>query len=154
MKKEIQKEIISWYELEQYSAMLAERINFSNSSKYNAIVAITRGGLFVAGLLSHLLDIKNIETIGVQYYTGIAKTKDEPEMIKALNKGSIVNKNVLVVDDLVDSGKTMKFVCDYINSITTCNLHTAVLFKKPTSKFDPDYYIRITDKWLVFPYEK
>jgi len=152
MNKEIQKEYITWYEIEQYSKMLAERIEYDNV-KYDTILAITRGGLFVAGLLSHLLDIKIIETVGVQYYTGIAKTKNEPEMIKNLSKNSIINKNVLLVDDLVDSGKTMKFVSDYINNITTCNSHTAVLFKKPVSKFEPNYYIRITDKWLVFPYE-
>jgi len=149
----IEKEFISWYELEQYSKMLAERIEYIDEFKYDTIIAITRGGLFVAGLLSHLLNVKRIETIGIEYYTGIGKTRKDPKLIKNPMIDYIKDQNVLIVDDLVDSGNTMDYVLGCIENSGAKNLKTAVLFKKPISKLEPDYYIRITDKWLVFPYE-
>jgi len=55
-----------------------------------------------------------------------------------------VGENILVVDDLVDSGKTLSL----------CHSDIAVLYKKPTSIKEPTFWVGETDKWVVFPYEK
>ncbi len=62
-------------------------------------------------------------------------------------------KNVLLVDDLVDQGDTIDTVSKYLHSQGPALLKTAVLFKKPWSSADPDYFLEIVDKWIVFPWE-
>ena len=65
----------------------------------------------------------------------------------------IVCKNVLVVDDLVDQGETMKTVRHHLDEQKPKLLEAAVLFKKPWSKVEPEYYLEVVDRWCVFPFE-
>jgi len=65
----------------------------------------------------------------------------------------VKGKNVLLVDDLVDQGDTIATVSKYLRSHGPVVLKTAVLFKKPWSTTEPDYFLEIVEKWIVFPWE-
>jgi len=60
----------------------------------------------------------------------------------------------LITDDITDEGITMKAVAEKVKDMDDVrNVKTAVLVHKPRSIFKPDYYAKVTDKWIIFPYE-
>jgi hypoxanthine phosphoribosyltransferase len=105
---------------------LAEKIKDSGK-KYKYIYGIPRGGLMLAVYLSHELEIELIT-----------------DLIEVIFED---NKEVLIVDDLTDTGKTLKEYYQY---------ECAVLYKKPRSTIKPKFFVEeIADEtWVVFPYEK
>ena len=58
-----------------------------------------------------------------------------------------------MVDDLVDQGETMRAVAAFLAAKKPKTLMTAVLFKKPWSKANPDFYLKVEDRWVDFPWE-
>ncbi|MGE0207493.1 MAG: phosphoribosyltransferase, partial [Candidatus Babeliales bacterium] len=65
------------------------------------------------------------------------------------------SKYILIVDDLVDTGETMKFLIEALkDSLPKTTIKIATLYYKPTSCIKPDYYIEETTNWIVFPWEK
>ncbi len=98
----------------------AEELATLVKESYDAIYAIPRGGVPVGIILSNLLQLPLLETIE-----------------DAAGK-------ILVVDDLIDSGETLKQYSNY---------DSAVLYKKTWSP-NPSYYVEETDEWLEFPYEQ
>jgi len=119
----------TWDNFHEDCVKLANDILFCDDL-YEYIYPIPRGGLIPATVISHILDIPLI-TDSYTFY----------------NKLYTYHKNVLIVDDIVDSGKTMlKFQ----------NYTLLSLFYKPeTSQLKPDYYIQTadSDEWVMFPWE-
>jgi xanthine phosphoribosyltransferase len=141
-----EKLILSWSDIDNMSKQLSD---YLKGTEWTGILAITRGGLFPAGLLSHTLDIRRIETINVHSYTPENTQGD----LNLLNVPYIPNsgKNWVIVDDLVDSGKTMKAVRKiYPKAVSV------TLFAKPQGLPTVDYYVRKVEQntWIVFPWEK
>ena len=66
---------------------------------------------------------------------------------------NIVKENVLIFDDVADSGKTFIMAKEYLLKCGAKSVDTASLFYKPHSSFKPDYYIYKTNAWVVFPHE-
>ena len=117
----------------------------------DTIVAVARGGLTLAHLLSEALNIRNVQSIGTELYDGMEKRetitiKGECDFSKS--------KNILIVDDIADSGETLKAL---YNHFTLANplLHfkTATLFYKKSSVFEPDYWVREAEGWIDFFWE-
>ena len=120
----VNKIYIDWNEFDNLVTELAISVNFKLTG-INYIHGIARGGLIPAVMLSHKLNIPYVD--------------------------SIINLNpneVLVVDDIADSGKTLKAWSDY---------RTAVLHYKPhTSLVEPTIWsgIHETDDWVIYPWER
>lgn len=140
---------ISWPEYGNLAEALAEKVRSSGRS-YDLVVGIARGGIPVAMVVSDHLDVK-IDFINVKSYNGIAE-RSSPRILSTLT-GTIAGKKILLVDDLVDHGVTMEIVTKYLNDLGPELIDTAVMFKKPWSKVDPDFYLEVVDKWIVFPFE-
>ena len=118
----------------------------------DVIIGISRGGLPVARFLSDLLEVKEITTIGVGFYKGINETEKKPSLTQKLNY-DIKEKKVLLVDDVSDSGKSMKFTLKYLSNFQASSIKTATIHYKPHSIYKPDYYIVETSDWIVYPWE-
>jgi len=140
---------ISWPEYGNLAQALAEKVR-SRGVSFDLVIGIARGGMPVAMVVSDHLGIK-IDFINVKSYEGIAQ-RSAPRILSTLTEG-IKGKNVLVVDYLVDQGDTMEMVKQYLNEQNPKLIETAVLFKKPWTKFEPEYYLEVVDKWVVFPFE-
>ena len=140
---------INWTEYGNLADALAEKIR-SQSERFDLIIGIARGGIPVAMVVSDHLDVK-LDIINVKSYNGIAE-RNPPRILTTLTE-AVKEKNVLLVDDLVDEGDTMTTVSDYLCSQGPSLLKTAVLFKKPWTKMEPDYFLEVVDKWIVFPWE-
>lgn len=126
------------------------------------IIAVARGGLLPAGAISYAMEVKAMGTMNVEFYTGVGQTLNEPRLLPPLMDVSAIDgKRVLVVDDVADSGRTLKMVMDMINSrglsldlSTTVQVEarSAVIYRKPRSVIKPDYVWRSTEKWINFPW--
>lgn len=110
------------------------------------IVAITRGGLVPASVLSQFLDIREIHTIGLSSYDDMQKSEDIVEYVCPDVEDS---PDTLFVDDLVDSGHTHQYIKEkYPHS------KIAVIYSKnPDCKLDFPATQKDPDTWLAFPWE-
>jgi len=124
-----------------------------SSFKADIIVAIARGGLVPARLVSDYLNVKKIFTIQLVFYDKVGKHYKKPRLISGLSC-SIKNKNVLVVEDIADSGKSLEFAKKYLEKKSPKKIKFLTLHIKPNSSFKPDFFAAITDSWVVYPWEK
>ena len=125
------------------------------------IIAIARGGLIPAGAIGYAIGIKAMGAMNVEFYTGVGETLPEPVILPPLMDASeLPGKKVLVVDDVADSGKTLRMVMEMLrhegldlgDETIAVDARSAVIYRKPRSVFTPDYCWRETDKWINFPW--
>jgi uncharacterized protein len=140
---------ISWSEYGNLAQALAEKVR-ANGKHYDLVVGIARGGIPVAMVVSDHLDVK-IDFVNVKSYSDIGK-RTAPRILSTLVEG-VEGKDVLLVDDLVDQGDTLTFLKKYLLDQKPKSLQTAVLFRKPWSKTEPDYFLETVSEWIVFPFE-
>lgn len=116
----------------------------------DAIVAISRGGLTIAHFLGIAFDLREVYTINAVSYSNNVQHGIEITNIPQLSNV----KNVLIVDEIVDTGISMQKVVNILKEINeSINFKTASIFYKNTSCFKPNYYVRETDSWVEFFWE-
>ena len=142
---------VSWEQFHRDSRALAWRL--ASQGSWQAIVTVTRGGLVPAAIVARELGIRVIETVCVTSYDHVTQgelrvLKNVAADIAALGGGR--GKGVLVVDDLVDTGKTAKLVRDILP-----DAHFAAVYAKPLGR--PLVHTFITevsqDTWIFFPWD-
>lgn len=135
---------ISWEQLHRDSKALAWRLLDINYFK--GIIAITRGGLVPAAIIARELDIRLIDTVCVSSYDW-QDHKGEVEILKSLPGDE---EGWLLVDDLVDTGKTAKVVREMLPKA-----HFASIYAKPSGRPLVDTYITEVsqDTWILFPWD-
>ena len=103
------------------------------------VVAVARGGLTVAGALAYALGVKNCGTINVEFYTGVDERLDVPVVLPpSLQLVDVTGLKVLVVDDVADTGHTLRLVREVLAQHVD-EARTAVLYHKSHSVIVPDY---------------
>lgn len=155
--EKIETYYLSWEKIEKMCQNIAEQIEKQNI-KIDKIIAISRGGLIPGRILSSLLKNKNLSTIRVTFYTKPGVAKDKPHLAEDLST-DVTDKNVLIVDDVVESGKTLSLTCNYLKERGAKKVYTAALLDKSVDGkekiMSPDFYSeKITNKWIVYPWEK
>jgi hypoxanthine phosphoribosyltransferase len=116
------------------------------------LIGISRGGLIVTRFFSDLMNINNVAIFGVGFYTGINETAKKPLITQELC-ADIKDKRVLLIDDVADSGVSLKFASEYLQKKSPKDLKIATIHYKPKSIFKPDFYNKETSKWIVYPWE-
>lgn len=144
---------ISWEEFELMSKKLSEKI-IKNGFKPDYIIGITTGGLFPLALLAKYLKVKQILT-----FSASTSGKGENKKIKIIYspKISLYNKKVLLVDEITESGITLKKIVEIINEkYKVGELKTATLgVNKDICIFYPNFYVFFEKgEWIKFPWEK
>ncbi|MEL6170204.1 MAG: xanthine phosphoribosyltransferase [Pseudomonadota bacterium] len=142
---------VSWDQIHRDSRALAWRLDGHgpDDGGWRAVVAITRGGMAPAMIVSRELDIRTVDTISVKSYDH--QTQSEPRVIKKPNMDLVGDgTGVLVVDDLVDTGKTLEVVRALMP-----NAHVATVYAKPKGRPMVDSYITEVsqDTWIFFPWD-
>ena len=140
---------VSWDQFHRDARALAWRL--AASGPFTAIVAITRGGLVPAAIVARELNVRLIETVCVESYQNYTK-QGELRVLKGVAE-SIVKlggKGVLIVDDLVDTGKTAKVVRELLPGA-----HFATVYAKPMGRPLVDTFITEVsqDTWIYFPWD-
>ena len=134
---------VSWDRLHTDAKALAWRL--ADIGPWDMVVAITRGGLVPAAIIARELEIRMIDTICVSSYDH--QSQSGVEVIKPVQaKG----KGVLLVDDLVDTGRTAKVVRELMP-----DAHFASVYAKPEGKPMVDSYVTEVsqDTWIFFPWD-
>ncbi len=142
---------VSWEQFHRDSRALAWRL--SGAGPFEAIVCITRGGLVPAAIVARELGIKVIETVCVSSYNHASQgevtvLKDVAPAIVALGGGQ--GAGVLLVDDLVDTGRTATVVRALVP-----RAHLATVYAKPMGRPLVDTFITEVsqDTWIYFPWD-
>lgn len=111
---------------------------------FDKFVIITRGGLVVAGMLSQYLNSRYYDTLCIKSYSDDHKQKQ----LKVIKSNPTQDK-VLIIDDIVDSGKSIELAKEIYPNSKIFALH----YKPDNSSIKPDYFFWKTDKWIVYPWE-
>lgn len=135
---------ISWEQLHRDSKALAWRL--LDMDFFKGIIAITRGGLVPAAIIARELDIRLIDTVCVSSYDW-QDQKGEVEIMKAWTND---DQGWLLVDDLVDTGKTARVVREMLPKA-----HFASVYAKPAGKPLVDTFVTEVsqDTWILFPWD-
>ena len=142
---------VSWDQFHRDARALAWRL--AAAGPFKAIVCITRGGLVPAAIVARELGIRVIETVCVTSYDHT--TQGEIRLLKTIAAdiaalGGGRGNGVLVIDDLVDTGKTARLVRDLLPEA-----HMAAVYAKPLGRPLVDTFITEVsqDTWIFFPWD-
>ena len=142
---------VSWDQLHRDARALAWRLDGKgpDNGAWRAVVAITRGGMAPAMIVARELDIRTVDTISVKSYYHQARS--EAKVIKSPDTDMMGDgTGILVVDDLVDTGKTLELVRKLYP-----NAHFATVYAKPQGNAQVDTFITEVsqDTWIFFPWD-
>jgi xanthine phosphoribosyltransferase len=143
---------VSWDQFHRDARALAWRL--AGQGQWQAIVAVTRGGLVPAAIVARELGIRLIETVCIASYHDY-KNQSELRIIKEVSPELVQlaggdGAAVLVIDDLVDTGKTAKVLRDMMPKA-----HFATVYAKPMGRPLVDTFITEVsqDTWIYFPWD-
>ncbi len=142
----------SWDEIYELLIGLAARIRDS-SFVPEVIVGVSRGGWPPARVMSDLLQNQNLANLKVVFYKDIGVRNRRPVITQPVTS-EVSGKRVLVVDDVADSGFSLKVVSNHLKRRGAKEIRVCTLYMKPQSVFTPDFYARKTRKWVIFPWER
>ncbi|HDO41829.1 MAG TPA: phosphoribosyltransferase [Candidatus Bathyarchaeota archaeon] len=145
-------EIPSWDEIYEMLLALADMIK-KDSFSPDVIIGVSRGGWPPARVMSDLLGNVELANIRVEFYRGVAETEDEPVITQPLSM-SVEGRKVLIMDDVADTGRSLRLVRDHVEKKKANVIKIATIYYKPWSTIVPDYYVRVTRRWIVFPWER
>ncbi len=138
---------VSWDEFERMSKELAERVK----GKVDVVVGILRGGYFPAHMIAETLGLE----VYVIRYKSYVKTRKVGKPILVLPLiGDVSGKRVLLVDDICDTGDTIKAAKELLKQYNPSDVKVATLFIKPSCEEVPEFWIEKSDEWVEFPWEK
>jgi uncharacterized protein len=152
MHDELPCTLISWEEIYNLSRQLASKLRKANF-RIDIIVAIARGGYVPGRLLSDMLGISDLTCFKIEHYQGAYKHLET--YVKYPLNADINGRNVLLLDDVCDSGDTFAVGIEHIRQCGAVNeIHTAALHLKTVSRFIPDFYIETVSewRWLIYPW--
>ena len=138
---------VSWDQFHRDSRALAWRL--SEEGPFEAMVAITRGGLVPAAIVARELNIRLIETVSVKSYDH--KNQGDIQILKPITDEVLRGRGkVLIVDDLVDTGATARVVRSMLPSA-----HFATVYAKPLGRELVDTFVTEVsqDTWIYFPWD-
>lgn len=145
------REILTWTEYGTAVRQLAQTI-VDDGYRPDIILGIARGGLIPAGSLGYALSVKNTYVMNVEYYTGVDERLEVPTILPPyLELVDLERAELLVVDDVADTGHTLQMVHDFVAG-KVATARTAVLYEKPRSVIKSDYVWRPTSEWINFPW--
>ncbi len=143
---------VSWDQIHRDSRALAWRLDKHgpDDGAWRAVVAITRGGMAPAMIVARELDVRTVDTISVKSYDW--QEQAEARVLKAPSAEVMGSdgEGVLIVDDLVDTGKTLELVRRLYPKA-----HFATVYAKPQGRSMVDTYITEVsqDTWIFFPWD-
>jgi xanthine phosphoribosyltransferase len=143
---------VSWDQLHRDARALAWRLDGQGPGEdgsWKAVVAITRGGLAPAAIVARELNIRIVDSISVKSYDH--QNQSEIQVLKSPDPALVGDgSGILIIDDLVDSGKTLEAV-----RALYPKAHYAAVYAKPKGRPTVDTFITEVsqDTWIFFPWD-
>jgi xanthine phosphoribosyltransferase len=146
----MEKLFLSWQDIHTYLSDIHSKTKHLDQNA--GIVGLSRGGLVPAVMLAHLKGISTFYTSGIKSYDEENKTTEI--MFQYPDKNALKDKDtVYVVDDICDTGGTLKFIENYLLPIKIISI---TLVYRTNDVYKPNYFgTQLSDKrWIVFPWEE
>ena len=143
---------LTWRDIEELVDSLF--LQLEGGFRPDTIIGVMRGGMVVANLLSDLFQNQEVYAIGCRSYVGRDR-QEEVRIYHDLVLKNLEGRRVLLVDDVSDSGNTLKTALAHvINPRKPREVATATLHIKPWTNHVPDYFVETTDAWIIYPWER
>lgn len=145
--REKHRYIVSWDQLHRDCRALTWKL-LNLDRKWEGIVVITRGGMIPGAIIARELGMRLIDSISVRTYS-YQEITDEPVVLNDVT-ATKEGEGFLLVDDLVDTGKTARFVRERLPKA-----HFATVYAKPEGKPLVDTFVTEVsqDTWIYFPWD-
>lgn len=140
-----------YYSYDMFKEDTKKLISICEDFEADAILAVARGGLTLSHLMAQALNKRELFTINSISYD----KKEQKDSVEIFNIPKLDGyKKVLIVDDIVDSGKTMVCILELLKKeYPNVEFKIATLFYKSTALIKPDFFVKQTDIWIEFFWE-
>jgi uncharacterized protein len=149
--------VISWAEIDGLVELLADRVS---NLGLDAIVGISRSGLVPAVMLSHMIGVRALSVINIARTLSdeINAAKKEPVCHGILGPQALAGRKILLVDDIVGKGLTMRMAVQALRDIGASPLSASLVVNKANLGETPldsvvDFHGCLVHGWVVFPWE-
>lgn len=145
-------QLISWDEAYRLSRNLAKMIK-SSGFRPDLVVAIGRGGYVPARIVCDILLHSLLTSIKIEHWD-IAACKRPEALVRFPLAVDASGQKILIVDDVTDTGDTLRAAMDYVRSLGADEIKTAVMQHKTTSTIQPDFFADLVAKWrwIIYPW--
>jgi hypoxanthine phosphoribosyltransferase len=134
------------------ASLINEKISQGEVEKPEIIVGIARGAISWLKTLSDWLNIDQMASLRIVHYADVGKMFPKPRILESYLP-PIDKKRVLLFDNVVETGKTMKLAINYLSMCGATKITTSVIFRKKTSTLIPDFYAKLIDAWIIFYFD-
>jgi hypothetical protein len=120
----------------------------------DVVVALARGGWFAGRCICDFLGLDDLTSLKMEHYVGTAQKSGEPTVRYPMPEGSVEGKDVLVIDDIADTGGSIRRAEEYVTDRDAGGVRTATLQLLGTSEFEPDFVGEELNEWtwVVYPW--
>jgi len=140
----------SWSEIDEMIWRIVDEVR-GRGFKPDLVLGVSRGGIIPALLVSDRLGVP-LDIIGVKFYKGVGDVEERPRIIQEVSR-ELRGRRVLIVDDVSDTGHTLRLVRRYVEEKGAGGGMVCTLHYKPWAIYRPDYYVEETEAWIVYPWE-
>ncbi|MCH3922026.1 hypoxanthine phosphoribosyltransferase [Limosilactobacillus sp.] len=153
MNNDIEKVLFTKEDIEKATDRLAKQLTKDYRDKNPLIVCVLTGAvLFTVDMIEKMDIMAQLDFIDVSTYFGGTASTGNLKLIHDLNK-DVRGRNVLIMEDIVDSGHTLKFLIDLLKERGAKSIKTASMMDKPEGReydVSVDYYgVRVPNEFLV-----
>jgi hypoxanthine phosphoribosyltransferase len=143
----------SWEQLERDIKLLANLITKDNQP--DVVICISTGGWIPGRLLKNYLNA-SFFSIGCLAYNEDGNFSGKIRLTQSFGSEiDLQDKNILILDEVCETGGTLKMVTEYIRTFGPSRICTAVLHLKENAHYKADYYVHlVSDKWIIYPWSK
>jgi uncharacterized protein len=142
----------SWLELETDIRILSEKI--SSSFSPDIVICISTGGWIPGRLMKNYINAKYY-SIGCLAYDENGNFTGQYNITQGISDDLAINQNILILDEVCETGGTLLKVINYLTPLSPRTIYTAVIHKKKSSIYTPNYYLyQIEGKWIIYPWSK
>lgn len=143
--------LLNWEDLAELTNTLADQIN-GQAQHFDRLVALANGGLTMVRHLADILEMDRISLLQIKSYTSINENVTTPTIVQPLHI-DVENENLLIFEDIVDTGNTLKSIQEYIVEKKASSYIVATLIQKSHTTKKAEFVAAEWDEWVIFPYE-
>jgi hypoxanthine phosphoribosyltransferase len=146
--------IVTFEEMAKWTLDVARQIQ-DCKCKPTVIIGLTRGGWVPARLLCDYLHVKKLYAVKTEHW-GVTANQDGKALLTQELNANIEGESVLVVDDITDSGESLKLALSHVQDLKPKEIQTATLLHITHSSIEPNFYsVRVPKEewtWFIFPW--
>ena len=154
MAEKFRCKLVSWKDIERWSKDIVKKV-LESGYEPEIVIGLARGGLVPARLISDYLNIKDLYAVKTEHW-GVTATPDGKAKLAQGLQVDISGRKILVVDDITDTGQSLKLAVEHIAQQNPKEIRSATLLHITHSKYVPHYYSEEVPEenwtWFIFPW--